>query len=62
MYHVSKINKETLIPLIKHIMPGSKVYSDAWRAYSNLGQKGYEHFVVEHNHKFKHIYTNADTG
>ena len=39
----------TLIPIIKeHVREGSEIRTDAWRAYSTLGQNGYTHRVVNH--------------
>ena len=40
----------TLIPIIKeHVREGSEIRTDAWRAYSTLGQNGYTHRVVNHS-------------
>ncbi|KAL7075972.1 hypothetical protein ACQ4LE_004794 [Meloidogyne hapla] len=40
----------TLIPIIKqHVHEGSEIKTDAWRAYSTLGQNGYTHRVVNHS-------------
>lgn len=50
---------KTLIPLIlKHVMPGSIIYSDKWRAYSSLNELGYFHYSVNHSE----TYVNDETG
>uniref|UniRef100_A0A1I8BGP1 DDE_Tnp_IS1595 domain-containing protein n=1 Tax=Meloidogyne hapla TaxID=6305 RepID=A0A1I8BGP1_MELHA len=33
----------------KHVHEGSEIKTDAWRAYSTLGQNGYTHRVVNHS-------------
>lgn len=44
---------DTLIPIIqKHVIQGSEIWSDGWRAYNALGQLGYTHRVVNHNTEF----------
>ena len=44
----------TLLPIIeKHIEKGSIIYSDCWRAYSQLSQMGYQHKTVNHSANFK---------
>ena len=41
---------ETLMPIIKKIVKrGSTVYSDGWRAFSKLKDKGYNHVVINHS-------------
>ena len=46
-------NAETLFPLImKHILPGTTVVSDCWRAYTGLGGEGYKHKTVNHKVHF----------
>ena len=44
----------TLIPLIEHhIAPGSKIFSDCWKAYDALdNMPEYEHFRVNHTEEF----------
>ena len=42
-------NAETLFPLIKkHILPGTTIVSDCWRAYAGLEGEGYENKTVKH--------------
>ncbi|XP_076066108.1 uncharacterized protein LOC143039752 [Oratosquilla oratoria] len=54
---VPLLNKDrsarTLVPIIKKfIKPGSVVYSDSWRAYKQLCDQGYSHFVINHKDHF----------
>lgn len=40
----------TLLPEVeRRVLPASAVYSDEWRAYDTLGQRGYEHHRVRHS-------------
>lgn len=49
---VENSSARTLIPIIRqYIVPGSTVNSDAWRAYSSLGQ-WYTHNIVNHSQGF----------
>ena len=49
----------TLIPLIKqYILPGTKVMSDCWKAYTTLQDEGYIHGTVNHSIEF----VNSQTG
>ena len=41
---------------------GSTIYTDGWRSYVTLNDKGYEHYTVEHKHAFKCVYHNVDSG
>ncbi|KYN50227.1 hypothetical protein ALC62_04155 [Cyphomyrmex costatus] len=44
---------ETLTSIIRHrILPGTTIYSDCWRAYSNLKNYGYIHKTVNHKNNF----------
>ena len=49
---------ETLVPIIRQwILPGTRILSDGWRAYANLGAIGngiYAHDVIIHNKNFVH--------
>lgn len=46
---VDKTEAKDLIPIItKKVKPGTKIYSDTWRAYTGLATKGYVHRTVEH--------------
>ena len=48
----------TLIPLIKKwILPGTRILSDCWKAYSSLVEEGYDHEMVSHSIEFV-----SDTG
>ena len=50
---VQRRDEATLLPLIQQfVRPGSAVYSDAWAAYTNIGQHGYVHGVVVHEENF----------
>ena len=52
----------TLIPLIcEHILPGTTVISDEWRAYSCLEILGYQHITVNHSEHFIDPSTGACT-
>ena len=52
----------TLIPLIcEHILPGTTVISDEWRAYSCLDILGYNHLTVNHSEHFIDPSTGACT-
>ncbi|KAF8384232.1 hypothetical protein PRIPAC_73374, partial [Pristionchus pacificus] len=53
---VEKRDKETLLPLIEeNIAPGSRIISDGWKSYFDIGQlpSGYHHDVVNHTKYFK---------
>jgi hypothetical protein len=62
---VDRRDASTLIPLIKkYIRPGSKVYSDYWRAYGGIPTlEGYrfEHGTVCHEHHFVDTLTGVHT-
>ena len=49
---------ETLVPIIRRwILPGTRILSDGWRAYANLGAIGggiYVHDVIIHEQNFVH--------
>ncbi|KCZ80139.1 hypothetical protein H312_02471, partial [Anncaliia algerae PRA339] len=50
---VERRDANTLIPIIlKYIMPRSIIVSDAWPAYLNISNHGYNHFVVNHSENF----------
>ena len=43
-------DKGTLLPIIRtHILPGTRVMSDKWKAYDYLQDKGYQHLTVNHS-------------
>ena len=53
MFVVDKRNAETLIPIIqRHVLPGTEIASDEWRAYSKLRELGYIHYTVNHSKNF----------
>ena len=63
MYPVDNRKAETLISIIqKHVVEGTRVYSDSWGAYLALNELGYEHFTVIHKTTFKQRYKNVETG
>ena len=50
---VPKRDKRTLLPLIiKHIIPGTEIWSDEWKAYESLRQHGFLHKTVNHSENF----------
>lgn len=52
----------TLIPIIqRHILPGSVIMSDLWKAYSGLEQLGYTHQTVNHSINYVDPETGACT-
>ena len=58
----NKRDRQTLEPLlIKHIAPGTTIISDCWRAYDNLGAKGFKHLTVNHSLNFVDPSTGAHT-
>ena len=43
----------TLISINKeHILPGTTIYSDCWKAYSSLNTEGFSHLTVNHSVNF----------
>ncbi|KAF8356938.1 hypothetical protein PRIPAC_91933 [Pristionchus pacificus] len=61
---VEKRDKETLLPLIEeNIAPGSRIISDGWKSYFDIGQlpSGYHHDVVNHTKYFKDPVSGAHT-
>ena len=49
----NKRDRATLEPIIlKHIVQGSTIISDCWRAYDSLGAKGFHHLTVNHSYNF----------
>lgn len=54
MVPVENRSAATLMTVIKaRILPGSTIYSDLWKAYSNIDQEGYNHGTVNHSKEFK---------
>ncbi|XP_072180092.1 uncharacterized protein [Diadema setosum] len=63
LYPVDSRNENTLIPLIeRHVEKGATIYTDGWRAYSSLNDRGYRHFTVEHKSTFVQVYQDVATG
>jgi hypothetical protein len=65
-FFVPDRSAETLLPLIKdHILPGSEIHSDLWRAYSRISNidvvPAYTHKTVNHSLFFKDIETGVHT-
>ena len=52
----------TLLPLIQqHVLPGTTVMTDEWRAYRTLPALGYQHSTVNHSVHFVDPFTGAHT-
>ena len=50
---VAKRDAETLIPLIvSKVVPGSRIMTDAWKAYESLCQHGFIHITVNQSESF----------
>ena len=50
---VDKRDAQTLLPIIaEHILPGSVIWSDMWKAYNQLSSAGYHHDTVNHSRNF----------
>ena len=63
LYPVDKRDEATLITLIeRHVEKGTTIYTDGWRAYSTLNDRGYRHFSVEHTHAYVQVYREVATG
>ena len=53
---------KTLIAKIKeHVLPGTNIISDCWKAYSRLAEEGYVHQTVNHSKEFVNKETGAHT-
>ena len=53
LVEVQQRDVQTLLPIIRqYIRPGSVVYSDEWRAYSQLQSHTYSHPTVNHSRNF----------
>ncbi len=53
VYIVENRTKDTLLPLIlRHVRPGSTIYSDMWRSYFCLTDYGYDHHMLNHSVEF----------
>jgi len=59
---VEKRDAATLLPVLQqYVLPGSTVISDLWRAYSTVGEIGYDHLTVNHEVNFVDPVTGATT-
>ena len=59
---VERRDKDTLLPIIRaHILPGTCVMSDMWKAYDCLQDEGYNHLTVNHSLNFVDPDTGAHT-
>lgn len=59
---VVKRDAQTLREIINnHVLPGSIVFTDCWRGYSNLENLGLTHFQVNHSQTFLDPVTGACT-
>ena len=45
----------------RHVHPGSTIYTDLWKGYSDLTDLGYEHHTVNHSRYFKDPTTGVHT-
>lgn len=50
---VANRNAATLLQAIQeNILPGTRIISDCWRAYSIISQSGYSHATINHSYNF----------
>lgn len=47
--------------MLSHVLPGTTVISDCWKAYFNLAEWGYKHQTVNHSKNFVDPVTGAHT-
>jgi len=58
----NKRDKNTLLALLeKHVLPGTTIFSDMWKAYHNLESRGYIHGVINHTKNFVDPYSGVHT-
>ena len=59
---VGQRDKDTLLPIIRaHILPGTCVMSDMWKAYDCIKDEGCTHLTVNHSLNFVDPDTGANT-
>jgi transposase len=47
---VKNCSRESLLPVIQgHVLEGSRVYTDGWKAYDSLILNGYDHYRIFHH-------------
>ena len=62
MQTVENRSADTLVPIIvKYVAKNTTIMSDCWRAYSQLGNMGYQHMTVNHSKEFVDSETGACT-
>ena len=62
MTYVPDRTRETLEPIIMALVEtNTRIMSDFWRAYNNLGDRGFRHEVVNHSIEFVNPRTGAHT-
>lgn len=64
---VPRRDSATLIPVVqKYVLPRTRIWTDEWAAYRQLGLLGYHHYTVNHTENFvcQHsgVHTNAIEG
>ena len=59
---VDRRDAATLLPIIQnHVLPGSTIHSDEWRAYSSLSSQGFTHRTANHSLNFVDPVTGTHT-
>ena len=59
---INKRDRNTLIPIIlRHVMSGSIIRTDLWKAYGSLSAHNYTHETVNHSKHFKDPNTGVHT-
>lgn len=61
-FHVQRRDAATLIPIIKaHVLPGTSIWTDEWRAYTRLEDHGFFHSTVNHSEAYVDPFTRVNT-